>query len=147
MAAAPDPNAYLYLRQAAPGLLFGATNRFREVKDCLLSDCDCLTLKTEMFLIHAAFLLGYASPRRLIWQIFKYLLRLVSFKLEAYFAGAETNIITAMSLVEQIGLTYVWDYVRDTSICMRYNNCDNDFLGQISNIKIKVWLSQVHFPS
>ncbi|ODN05441.1 hypothetical protein Ocin01_01241 [Orchesella cincta] len=116
-------------------------NRFEQVKTCLFSECDSWALKAEMLLTHLAFVLGFSTPNQLILRALKELISGVSTKLATYiddYPELEQFLRIVISGLNQLALDHVWDLVRDSSVCMRLNTCDNDFLRQISNIKIKV---------
>lgn len=130
-----------FTKDAIPGIVVGMITRLGEISSCLLSDCDSFVMKVEKVLTSVAFVFGFSSPSLLIWQMLRTLLTSVFTSFTEVFMNhpvPETVIRVGLSFLEQYGLARIWDIVRDSAICMRFNNCRNDFLGQLNNIKIHV---------
>ncbi|CAL8094539.1 unnamed protein product [Orchesella dallaii] len=131
-----------YWQDEVPRIAVSTVFCFEEMKKCLLPWwCDSWALKAVAILTHAAFVLGFASPSRLIFRILKSCFKRVFTKTgELLDDNTELEYLsrTMIAIFCQILLELVWALVRNSSLCMRNNSCDNDFMAQINNIKIKV---------
>lgn len=130
-----------FFKDALPGIILGVIFRIDEVQKCLFSSCDSYVLKVEKVLLHGAFVIGYASPSIFVWKMFKKLLDNAAYNVVTIFddhPNVESVIRGVISLLEQYGFTEIWNMVRDGAICMRFNDCEGDFLAQLNNIKIRV---------
>jgi len=122
-------------------ILQGCYHHFGAVKMCMQSDCESWVLKTETIATRLAYVLGFTSPNRLIMHFLKNRIQNVSTNLTTFIDDNphfEFILRILLSSMEQLALDHAWDLVRETSVCMTYNDCDNDFMGQMNNIKIKV---------
>jgi len=104
--------------------------------------CNSFTLKAEKLLTVLVVFMGAASPSQVVYSHLKNLIDKVLIKYTGSPLMDNTSVAQTMQMVFMFlgvrGLDEIWDYVRHTSLCLRFDNCNEDFLIQISQLKSQV---------